>query len=347
MLLEMYRADQSYPQEYESFCFQSCVRQVLEAYNIPNAPFLINSSLDLLLTKDTASSFGYSVSFLNQPVLPDFANLVKQYLPGDQNPLEVWKQNKMRLEEGIPIITGVDIFHLGYTPFYHKVHSEHRVVLCGYSEDQASAYVIDQYQWSYKGKIELKEFFQARTSACPKDDSPYSGSPIQQIWHEVERDGWAADRTELVAMTLELTMEQYYQQAPERDRIHGVSALKKIEELFQIFAEGDSSTKTVFLKEMYLVLFFNYSRLKLFSYYMQQSYKQLRLQLLAELLKQLEEDRTKWEAFLRLILKGIYLNDKTMCKKIQDKFQDIIDTEEKRSSILYKLQTMLSGGCNS
>lgn len=344
MLLDIYRANPSFPQEYEAFCFQHCVRQILESYEISNAQFLINSALDFMLVPDASSPFGYSLVLRNQPVLPNYVHLIKQFLPGEQEPLEVWEQNKRILKEGTPVIAGVDIFHLNYTPFYQKIHGEHRVVLGGYSQDGASVTIIDNYQWNYKGELGLQEFIEARTSACPKDDSPYSGTPIRQVWNTVERDGWKADVIELLATTLELTLKQYCQQPASTDCLHGVQALKKIEEFSYLLAEEGQIARTGFLKELRLALLFNSSRVKLFSYYMKQAALNLQLPRLQELNIQLDADLAIWETLLRLIMKGIYTKDELMYRKIQLKFREVIDAEESRSDSLYKLHTQLFGG---
>ena len=49
MLVDMYNKEQKYYDEYETFCFQNCVRQILEYYEVENAFSYINASLSIIM----------------------------------------------------------------------------------------------------------------------------------------------------------------------------------------------------------------------------------------------------------------------------------------------------------
>jgi len=55
--VEHFFKQQTYYDEYESFCFQNFVRQIMEYFCVDNAEFYINTSLSIVLKLDGKFNF--------------------------------------------------------------------------------------------------------------------------------------------------------------------------------------------------------------------------------------------------------------------------------------------------
>ncbi len=345
MLIDIFNFKQSYDDDYESFCTSNCICQILKYYRVKYAPFFINSSLSLTLVENEKAEFGYNLLFDRSLVLSNFENKVKLNIPHNKSTIEVWEENKTKVREGIPLIVGVDIFNLKYTPYYRKYHSNHRVILCGYSEIQDYVTIIDHYQWVYKGNIEIDSFFEARSSLCPKDDGPYSGRPINNVWLEVDSDGWEANPEELLFTTVFRSLEKYYNinSYYKKSSYFGIDALKKILEIINQYKEIDKACNMVFFGKLHFDVLCLYTRLKLFKYYIRMSSSTVKLDILPKINEQIVEDLKEWELLLRLIIKAIYTKE-DLLYKIVNRLRKIIAIEEKRYDILIRLNNILFMG---
>jgi hypothetical protein len=315
----------------------------LEYYGVKNAPFFINSALSLVLTKNENSRFGFSFSCNKDYVLPDYRNRVTTFIPHNQDNMSVFENNKSEIEEGIPVITGVDIYYLEYCPFYIKFHGDHRIILCGFSEDNGLVYLVDNYEWVFKGTMKMADFFTARSSECPRDESPHSGIPINNKWHTVDREGWHADTKDLVYKTICLTIDEYYNKksAVNETVFYGIDALKKIMEITVVFNDVEKKVRMELITNLRKTVLFALSKIKLFRYYIGISSDYFKLNIFSELKEQLEEDVRLWSNLCRLIIKAMYVNDDTITQKIINKFNEIISIEEKRYDKLVSLKNSI------
>jgi hypothetical protein len=305
---------------------------------VPYSALLINSALSLSLIQKGNSIAEYDVTYDKRLVLPAYLDNVKLHTPRNITTEVVWQQNQQRIQAGMPIITGVDIFYLDYTPFFRKYHSSHSVILCGCSHESVT--LIDVYQWIFKGTVVQESFLAARSSACPKDIGPYSGSPIDNAWIELMPDGWQADPRALLFTTLCLTLDQYYHSDVDATGciFYGVTALNRIAELVAEnqawYAEGG----TEIFGTLRLALLLAYTRLKLFRCFLMAATQFVKLPLLHDIAQQISNDIHRWELLMRLVLKGMYLKDAALYAKILQYLQEVIQAEERRYNQLYTLK---------
>jgi hypothetical protein len=340
MLLDIFHHEQSYDNDYESFCGKNCIRQVLEYYGVKNAPFFINSALGLTLVRNEEAKSGYD----KQTILGGCEDKLCLHVSDNKSAIEVWEENKARVKEGIPIITGVDIFYFHYTPHFHKFHSDHRVILCGYPDAGNNATIIDHYQWKFTGDIEIHNFLEARSSLCPKDDGPYSGTPTNNFWFEIDKNGWNVPSEELLFETISRSLRQYYYTSSDyqANRYEGIEALKKLLEIIIEQRETGKGDDSEFLSEVRLAFLFVYTRIKLFKYYMQISLSIAKRDLLSQIKDQMVEEIKIWETLIRFVLKCMYTKEDSLYVKIIGNFNKIIDMEEKRYDFLEKLVKVLT-----
>lgn len=344
MLLDIFNHEQFYDNDYESFCGHNCVRQILEYYGVKQASFFINSALGLTLVQDEQAKFGYKLLFDKTLVLGDYDKKLHRFAPRNKSAVEVWEENKAKIKEGMPIVAGADIFYFHYTPYFNKFHSDHRVILCGYSDAENCATIIDHYQWKFKGNIGINDFLEARSSLCPRDEGPYSGSPIDNFWLEVDRDGWNATSEELFFETISRSFERYYNVKANSKENHyeGVEALRKLLELIIEYKETGKEDSTEFLREAHMAVLFVYTRLKLFKYYMQISSLSMKIDILPQIKDDVVEEIKVWEMLIRFVLKCMYTKDDSLYIKIISNFNKIISMQEKRYTALEKLIKLLA-----
>ena len=342
MLLDIFGVDHTYDDDYESFCNQNCIRQLLEYYGIKNAPFFINSSLSLTLLQDEQNSFHSNLLFDKKLVLHNYEEKIKIIISQNKHPMEVWKENKAKLDEGIPLIVGVDPFYLDYAPSFHTVHSDHRIILCGYIDTEGYATVIDSYQWAFKGNVGIDSFLEARSSLCPKDHGPYSGSPINNIWLEVDKHGWDATFEELLFETVSRSLEYYYPSDSFHQTNHyaGINALKKILEMMLQHQETKTREDSEFLQELRVAFLFIYARLRLFKSYIQASALIVKLGILSRIREHILEEIRIWELLLRVMIKAIYRGEVPYAK-LMNYFNTIITSTEERYELLTQLNSTL------
>src|SRR4051812_12838657 len=112
MVIDIFEHAQAYHDDYEGFCNQNCIRQLLAYYDVPYTPLLINSALSLSLIQKGDTIAEYDVTYDKRLVLPAYLDNVTIHTPLESSAEEVWEHNKQRLQAGVPLITGVDIFHL-------------------------------------------------------------------------------------------------------------------------------------------------------------------------------------------------------------------------------------------
>jgi hypothetical protein len=338
MVIDIFERAQAYHDDYEGFCRQNCIHQLLEYYGVQHPSLFINSVLSVSLIQKGDAIAQYDVTQDKRLVLPAYLDKVTVHTPLDSTAEEVWEQNKALVQAGVPVITGVDIFYLDYAPSSRKYHSNHCVILCGCSHEAPK--LIDVYQWTFKGAVAQSSFLVARSSDCPKDIGPYSGAPINNLWIEVAPEGWQADPGTLLFTTLCLTLDQYYHaDIDDTGRIfYGVAALNKIAELAAQnqawYAQGGAEV----LDTLRLALLFTYRRLKLFRHYLAASAHFIDIPLLHELAQQITNDIDRWDLLLRLVLKGMYLKDAALYAKIVRYLQEVTEAEERRYKGLYALK---------
>ena len=227
----MTNIERLFDKEYEGFCYQNCIREILNYYQCEAYDFYINMSLS---TRMVIQGEEYYICYDKMANGIIKSELSKVHRKDDERDGEtVLDENLERVTEGCPIITCVDGYYLRYFSYYKEKHCRHNLILTGKGTSD-NVTVLDWYTpHFYCGKIARDEFLMARESSNPDDGSIYSGSPIRNNWAIIERDGWNQHREDLIYENLSLSLEQYFPSDPkEKDILYGVRVYQKIREIF-------------------------------------------------------------------------------------------------------------------
>lgn len=333
-----------YNAAYEFFCIHSCCKYILEYLGVNYGELFLNSAMEMTYAKNEDSQLGFDISMDFQPFLPAFKEKCKIHVPSEKELSYVWNENKIKIDDGIPLILGVDGYYLSYQTDYKRKHGNHNLILCGYSKDEKHASIIDWYPpWYFKGEISMLELNNARSSSNPWDGNINSGIPINNNWVEVDTDGWIAEKEELLIQTIELTLEQYFDNNPLEDctKEKGIHALKKIYNILLINKTSDEVTRQDLLKNLHLMLSWTTKKKKLFQYYIENSLKQVNIYDDSKLPLFLLDLCKKWETLLLLFLKASFMMRNELYKRILDLFEKIIRHEEELYDMLISLKQKL------
>lgn len=343
MKLAIFKEEQKYHSDLESYCDQNCILQVLNHYGIRNPLLYFDTAPNIHLFKESMGPQEYNVEFNSNYMIGAYNNKIHKYVPDHKNNQEIWEENRARLREGVPIIAGIDMFCLPYSSNYNTYHSNHKCILCGYSEDDRYATLIDCYEWSYKGDVLLTEFLKARSSSCPRDESPYSGFPIDNIWLEVEDSNWSMDIRENLRMTIDKTVTQYYENELTNydSDYYGVAALLKIKQLFQEKKDSNDIEKKELITNIRITFLCLYTHQKLFRYYMNEASTYVNLGIVSDVLESLNEGIELWRKATIMMLKGTVSVTENSYLKIINRISELIEFEEKRYHLLVQLNTIL------
>jgi hypothetical protein len=343
MRLEFFDEQQEFVPDFEAFCTQNCIQQLLHYYKVDNHYKYMDTSLDIMLYRLYKDVEDYDIAFRETFLIDDYENKIKKHEPDTQDPYKVWLENKKKIEEGIPIIVSVDMYDLEYSATKGIYHSNHSVILTGFEEDESKVSLVDIYQWKFKGDVSMEQYLKARSSLCPNDESPFSGFPILNRWYEVEATDWKGNEEELLKRTLDLTLLNYYEN-PQNDNInhfYGTAALHKTYDILKNSREMNEEFRTELLKKIRKVVLRLYAKLNLLRYYIAQSIKVLENNEMSELVEALNADLRQWKKYLYVIVKGIYNTDLELYDKITEKFYEMVLMEDARYDLLIKKSRML------
>jgi hypothetical protein len=346
VISNIYYLEKIYYPEYESFCFQNGVRQILEYYGVKHAFLFINSTLSLLLKIDQQSKHGYDI-FYNEnsrSVLPNYSNKIIRHEDSSDNKIMVWEKNKLKIQNDEPIIIGVDAFFLNYLPFYNKNHTRHTVTLAGYDCDKKEVYIVDWYEpWFYKGTVNFNDFILSRNSQNPFDGSVYSGSPINNNWTEIKSDGWDDCPEKLLYDTVQISLDQYYiTNNSNKGILQGILALEYLLTLIKAEELKSINEKKCFFNEMFKKIFTVPKRKKLFKLYLALYRMNFNIDFLDKSIHHLDQLINLWDALTLFILKCSQSNKDGAYLKIVNHLQEIINLEKELYSSLYEITIKIS-----
>ena len=324
MVLDYFNKPKTYYSGFESFCYQNCLRLLLEGSDISYASLYLNASLSLIIKYDEVEN---KLNFMQheniRSLIPDYLNRVeKHYYKSNADAEKIFLENiRLIRNKNIPIITGVDVFYLPYTPYYHKNHGTHTLLLCGYEEPQKWVYVVDWYEpWFYNGIIDKTEFLLARNSVSPYDGSIYSGEPILNNWAEVDIDGFNSDPTDLLKENIKLCLKQYFDE--DKDLIVGIQALK----ILKNYLSCNDNTQEMYI-ELHKQLYIFLKRYKFFKQYLDIYGKHRPDKAIFELSFMMSNTIKIWDYLLMLVLKLSVVESKITKHKIIINLGLIIDNE--------------------
>ena len=141
----------------------------------------------------------FQLLFLHKPkiypaYLPETASIhpgkinIRFYFGNNYSP--AFLRLKELIDNDIPVIMAVDLYHMSYHRAFGKEHGLHYVVVTGYDEDKGYFELFDKYKLSssdFDGKLPFEDIKAARSSENQLSN-PLIGQyqrPINNLWAEV------------------------------------------------------------------------------------------------------------------------------------------------------------------
>lgn len=328
---------QIYRPSFDTFCFQNCIKYILEFYDVQNSDFYINRSLSMLVKKDQGFNADIYYEKNARSLLPFFSDRVKRYYLKDAKGDDVFWDNVDLVKSGVPIIVGVDSYYLSYLPYYMKSHGRHTIIMSNYDENDDTVEVVDWMSpWFFKGKVNRDEFIAARDSQNPYDGGVFSGKPILNNWAEVLNENFCWDAEKLIRNTAELSLEQYfYPVQKDDDAFEGLEALKFITSLVSMIEnELTVEAQQHFLKKLHGNLYKLNCRRTFWSDFLHQAYELKGDECFSKMCSNTELVIGEWEKLLYKIIKSSMRPQKGYSKVIEGRMYELIEMELEGGCIL-------------
>lgn len=322
---EIFWKDLKYDSSYESFCFQNCLKILLEARGIKNSDFLINKSLSLLFDSESYTKMLYTHKDV-RGLLPGVGVVNRYYNPRLRKE-DVFEHNCMFISDNNePIIVGVDTYYLPYASNFKKNHAIHTTVMCGYDLKNASVHLIDWYEpWLYKGEVSLDEFLLARDSKNEYDGTIFSGTPIENNWAYIQKIEEKSLDT-LFEKLIDLSIRQYFS---ETEKNQGIRALECV---MNILAASNVANQ---YKKIYDNLYISLKRHKFFLGGMKNYYKYKPTLLLDDIISKMENIIILWDSILLMLVKLSIRNNESTKNRMLYKFAENIENEKEVSVLVH------------
>lgn len=301
----------------ESFCFQNCLRILLETKGIEDSFLYLDASLSLVYKADEEGECLNTDDDIRGFISP-YSQYSRYYPQLTEDKLDVFKENmEYMAKHDEPIIVGVDTFYLPYATNYKKNHAIHTAILCGYDLYKKVVYLVDWYEpWCFKGEIELEKFLQARSSKNEYDGTVFSGQPIRNNWAKldcVEK----IPKEVLLTQLVQKTKKQYFNCENES---RGTEAIKKIIEIIQNKSGLDFG-------KLHTSLYTVGKRCNFFREWIIQ-YNDGQNETIGNMITILEKYAKEWDILLMLLVKQTRKMSEKTNDRIIMKLNSIIDLDE-------------------
>lgn len=323
----------TYYDDYETFCYQNCIRQILEYYGISNADLCINACLSIVYKEFEDGNFRIRFDSSAYGVLPSLqSNVIRANDIRDNKIIRL--ENLEYIKQDYPLILTVDSYYLNYLPFYKKSHGRHTIILAG--EEKEHPYIIDwQAPWFFKGLISYEELFNARNSINQDDGGIFSGKNIQNNWAYIKKDGWNINSNSLIEEFFDETKKQLYKDSND-GMYYGIYALEQLKKRFEnvFFLELDK--RKLELKKLYNSLYWPSKKRKFFQYYIELIIKKnISRYDCISLYEHVSKVNNEWDKLLVYILKSSFTGKDDNIKSIIKKIAELIDEEKKLYEMIY------------
>ena len=343
MNLDIYRKEQVFDPNFESFCDRNCVMQILSSYGIENPLFYINAAMFFNIYVDEKNPLGYNVKFDTDCLMPKYMSSMIKSPDEDKKAQDIWTLNKQQLKEGYPVITGVDLFYLDTSYNYKTYHSNHKCILCGYTDDEKYATIIDWYQWNFKGNIPLDQFLKARNSLCPRDESPFSGTPIKNSWAIIKHSDWQLDVIANIKETISRTITQFYENSNmnTENNFYGIEAMRKMQDFMIEHRDGEKLEMKEILSVNRIIFLLLYASVRLFSHYLSESSDYVCDSQFTELVQRMQCNVEQWRKAVTVMLKATISPTINNYDKVLKRISSLIEIEDQCYDLLDKVNKIL------
>lgn len=322
---KIFEEELNFDNAYESFCYQNCLKILLQAKKIKNSWLYINSCTSMIYSGFLQLNCHRGVRGL----IPRFQDKVKR-INETRSTKEVFYENCEYIStKDEALITGVDTYYLPYASNYKKNHAKHTLILCGYDFNSNIVYVIDWYTpWFFKGTISISEFLKARESLNEYDGTIYSGDPIQNNWACINY----IPEEELIphAAIKDVILESINKYYSSCDNI-GAQALKHLKNdlIFYVQHNYDKQVITKLYKSLFLIA----KRHNFYLSYLENSKSLFGYDFSSLILSQ-KQIISKWDSFLMILLKfSVSASEKTV-QRFNCAAEELIELETNYSKAI-------------
>ena len=234
-----------------------------------------------------------------------------------------------------------DVYHLPYTPFYHKKHSFHSLILSGWNEHEKIWSIVDWYPpWFYRGTIETAELESARSSSN-EGDGILSGYPINYMCAEVSRTGWDKRGKELISLQIQQQLNMYYSEE-QQNTYKGYRAIKQLFSLIEKDLEYNIDQRKSLLEDIYQKCYFVPTRKNLFKWYLETASKYYGPIYYTQAVSLHQETIQAWKGLLSLLIKGSMTFDEKVHDMILKQMLLIYEKEKMSYYTVYELSRIIA-----
>ena len=340
-MLKMFSDEQKFIEGYDYFCIRNCIKQVLEYYNILNAEFYIDTTLGIEMNIVDFPKIIINYDIEPITVLSPYFNNIKIFTPEKEPLSDVWTDMKKIINKGLPVIAYVDVFYLKHTSYYKVMHGIHTVIVCGYSSDENTIYVIDYTKpWFFKGEISREDFEAARMYDINKDIYGSTKFPPRKKWIYIERNGWNANPQELLYKTITSIENKFFRPCYDKsdNSFYGIHVINKIYEIVKVLQTENINVKESFFKPLCNQMFLMVRYEMFFLQYIENYLHTFSTRNYDYELNVLREGVSLWRKLLTLIMKTSMTFSDTVYERMVSFFKHIIEQEEKRYIIIRNIK---------
>lgn len=336
--------EQVFNKSYNTFCYQNCLKYVLESYSVQNAEFYINKAMTMIVGIGGLLEINLYYDYRARSLLPVFSDKVRKYYPDRKDCHAVFEDNLEEIKKGKPIIVDVDSYFLPYSPYYLNSHGCHSLILVDYNEVTDEVLVVDWMEpWCYKGSIKLENFLEARDSENDDDGGMFCGNPIQNNWAELDCNGWDKTTEELIYNTIHLSLDQYYFPFGEDiNEVKGVEALKYISNNVAQLENYSEEEQNKYLDRLHRTLFSINRRREFWEDFLLQVKKVAYSQELGRLIEENQVLIESWEKLLYLVIKLGMRRKPGYARGLAAQMDEVIEAEKEYGEELKTFYITLS-----
>lgn len=318
---------------YESFCYQNCLRILLEAYGVNNAALYINAGLSLVV-KENKGNIKITYNKGSRDLLPQYAkHVTRYYYNRDVSGETIFAENITLLNRiNAPIIVGLDTFYLPYASNYKANHAIHTAIMCNYNSNSHDIEVVDYYEpWLFRGTVKENAFIQSRSSLNAFDGTVYSGVPINNNWASFDGTQLEASPQLLLKQILDLTIKQFFTHSDME--LTGMDGLQRILNYCIKLYSGPNDWKERF-KQLHIELFGLRKRFKFFQQYLKIASEYVKIRELSQVVSFLDKVDEKWDIILLIVLKLSRKESDKVIQKLKDNFNDMLEMDRQLEQLL-------------
>lgn len=307
----------------ESFCFQNCLRILLEAKQVYPSVLYLDASLSLIFKADGGDEILGTDDDI-RGFISEHTQYSRYYPEMQEDKMDVFKKNiEYITNHNEPIIVGLDTFYMPYATNYQRNHAIHTAILCGYDLDKKVVYLVDWYEpWCFKGEIELDTFLKARDSKNEYDGTIFSGQPIMNNWAKLDCVN-QVNKGVLLKQLISKTKHRYFNIENE---VRGTEAIKKIIEMIQ-------NKSNIDYEKLHISLYTVGKRFDFFKEWIIQ-YNDNDNEKINKLVHLLESYVKEWEVLLMLLVKQTRKMSEKTNNRIVTKFNSMIELDEQLDNVL-------------